>query len=124
MIDFENGSVIKLSQVDEGEVAKDITPILVNGEHILGAYKSIRDYCVFTDKRLISVNVQGVTGKKKAYTSLPYKKVSIFSVETAGVVDLDGELELVFSGVGSVRFEFTGGSDIKQICQVISEYIL
>ena len=124
MIDFENGSVIKLCQVDESEVTEDIMPVLTNGEHILGAYRSVRDYCVFTDKRIISVNVQGVTGRKRAYTSLPYKKVSIYAVETAGIVDIDGELELVFSGVGSVKFEFTGGSDIKQICQVMSEYIL
>lgn len=68
--------------------------MLINGEEIIGSYKAMRDYCVFTNKRVIAVNVQGMTGKKKDFTSLPYSKVSAYSVETAGVLDLDSELEM------------------------------
>lgn len=124
MIDFTNGTFIKLKQVKPDSIIKDIQPLLIENENIIGAYKGIRDYCVFTDKRVISVNVQGVTGKKKDYTSLPYSKISAYSVETSGVFDLDSELEMYFSGLGKVKFEFTGRSDIVQIGQIISSYVL
>ena len=115
MIDFNNSAFVKMKPVDPGSLMNDIQPLLINGEQVIGAYKAMRDYCVFTDKRVISVNVQGMTGKKKDFTSLPYSKVSAYSVETAGVVDLDSELELYFSGLGKVKFEFTGQSNIVQI---------
>jgi hypothetical protein len=79
---------------------------------------------VFTNKRIIAVNVQGITGKKQDYSSLPYSKVQAFSVETAGVIDLDSELELYFSALGKVKFEFTGDSNVKAISQAIAAYAL
>lgn len=124
MIDFNNSAFVKMKQVNPSSVMSDIQPLLINGEQIIGAYKAMRDYCVFTDKRVISVNVQGMTGKKKDFTSLPYSKVSAYSVETAGVLDLDSELEIYFSGLGKVKFEFTGQSNIVQIGQIISKFIL
>ena len=78
----------------------------------------------FINKRIISVNVQGLTGKKKDFTTLPYSKIQAFSVETSGVLDLDSELELYFSGLGKVKFEFTSGSDIVTLGKLISEKIL
>ena len=124
MIDFKNSDYVKLKQIDPSSVLKDVQPLLIEQEQIIGAYKAIRDYCIFTNKRLIAVNVQGVTGKKKDFSSLPYPKVVAYSVETAGVFDLDSELELYFSGLGKVKFEFTGSSNIVQIGQTISRYIL
>lgn len=61
--------------------AEDVLPLFIEGEEIIGCYKGIRDYVVFTNKRIISVNVQGVTGKKKDYTSLPYSKIQVFSIK-------------------------------------------
>ena len=58
------------------------------------------------------------------YTSLPYSKISAFSLETAGVFDMDAELTLHMSGVGRVKFEFTGNTDVKEICLQISKYAL
>lgn len=124
MIDFNNSAFVKMKQVNPSSVMSDIQSLLINGEQIIGAYKAMRDYCVFTDKRVISVNVQGMTGKKKDFTSLPYSKVTAYSVETAGVLDMDSELEMYFSGLGKVKFEFTGQSNIVQIGQIISTYIL
>lgn len=86
----------------------------------MSSYSSMRDYVVFTNKRVISVNVQGLTGKKKDFTSLPYSKVQAFSIETAGHFDLDSELQLVFSSLGTVIFEFTGASNVKEIAQLIA----
>ena len=124
MIDFTNSAYVKMKQIDPGSVMGDIQQILINGEQVIGAYKAMRDYCVFTNKRVIAVNVQGMTGKKKDFTSLPYSKVSAYSVETAGVLDLDSELEMYFSGLGKVKFEFTGQSNVVQICLIISNFIL
>lgn len=123
MIDFKNGSFIKLKK-DKTSREAEVRPLLIPGERVIGSYTAMRDYLVFTDKRIISVNVQGFTGAKKDYTSLPYSKVSVFSVETAGTFDLDSELELYFSGVGKVKFEFSGASDIVAIGQAISCYVL
>jgi hypothetical protein len=124
MIDFENGSVFKLSLSDVESIRPSIEPILVDGEDIISSFKTARDFVAFTNKRLIAVNVQGVTGKKQDFTSLPYSKIQAFSIETAGTFDLDAELELWFSGLGTVRLEFKGKTDIRQLAQVIATYTL
>lgn len=123
MIDFQNGSYIKLRSVGL-ESVKDVQSLLIPTEEIRGCFKGVRDHVVFTDKRVICVNTQGVTGKKKDYTSLPYSKVTAYSIETAGHFDLECELQLWFSGLGRVRFEFTSGTNIVQIGQDISQFIL
>lgn len=79
---------------------------------------------MFTTKRIFAINVQGLTGKKKDFTSLPYSKIQAFSVETAGLLDLDSELELWFSGLGKVKFEFTSDANVSAICRMISERVL
>jgi len=124
MIDFGNGLLFKLSKVDPSIGYNAVQQLLIPGETVIGAYKAIRDLVVFTDKRVISINVQGITGKKKDYTTMPYSKISVFSIETAGTLDLDSELEMYFSGVGRVKFEFSGASDIVRIGQIISGYCL
>lgn len=124
MIDFQNGSVFKLKKVEDARFNDEIAPLLIDGESVLGCYQDVRDHVIFTDKRIISVNVQGITGKKKDFTSLPYSKISAFSIETAGTLDLDSELELYYSGLGRVKFEIRGSSDIVKIGQMISVYAL
>ena len=125
MIDFNsNGFFAKLRKVSLSEFNKIINEFLIDGENIIGAYKSVRDGVVFTNKRIIAINVQGITGKKQDYTSIPYSKISTFSLETAGLFDLDSELEIYISGVGKVKFEFTGSTDVKDICKSISKYAL
>ena len=124
MIDFNNASFVKLRPVNDNAFEKMVAPILVNGETHIGSYKGLRDGVVFTNKRIIAINVQGITGKKKDFTSLPYSKIQVFSVETAGAFDLDSELDLWFSGVGHVKFEFIGAADVSYICKVISEKVL
>ncbi len=122
MVDFKNGALFKLRPT------KNVNPViydlLIDGETLIGTYQAIRDYVVFTNKRIISVNVQGLTGKKQDFTSMPYSKISVFSVETSGVLDLDSELEMYFSGLGKVKFEFTGNCDIKAIGKSIASYAL
>lgn len=124
MIDFTNDIFVKMTPVNTKIFGHEVIPYLIPGEDILGAYQALRDGVVFTSKRIIAINVQGITGKKKDMTSLPYSRIQAFSVESAGSFDLDSELELWFSGLGKVRFEFAGEVDISGICQLISKYVL
>jgi hypothetical protein len=124
MIDFKNADFFKLKPVDNSEFASLIAPMAVEGEGIIETFRGIRDGIVFTNKRIFVINVQGLTGKKKDVTSLPYSKIQAFSVETAGVLDLDSELELWFSGLGRVKFEFVARANVSAICKTISKYTL
>jgi PH (Pleckstrin Homology) domain-containing protein len=124
MIDFTNGALFKLNPAPRGEIAPTVEPILIAGEEVVSCYKAMRDFVVFTNKRLIAVNVQGMTGKKRDFTSLPYAKIQAFSIETAGTFDLDAELDLWYSGLGKVRLEFKGNADIRQIGQMIATFTL
>ena len=122
-IDFKNASFVKLKETNLTEAKELVLPILLDGEEIFNAFRGIRDYVLFTDKRIISVNVQGVTGTKKDFTTLPYSHIQSFSVETAGKLDLDSELTLYFS-FGTVKFEFKSSFDIKSFSKFIGNYIL
>lgn len=122
MIDFQNGSFFKLKS-DES-YSQIVSQLLVKDERVIASFKALRDGVVFTDKRVIAVNVQGITGKKRDFTSLPYSKVVAFSVESAGTLDLDAELELWFSGLGKVKFDFSGKVDVAEISRMIAGYVL
>lgn len=124
MIDFQNASFMKLKPVNDNDFAGMITPMFIPGEQIIQSFRGIRDGVVFTNKRIFAINVQGITGKKKDFTSLPYSKIQAYSVETAGVLDLDSELELWFSGMGKVKFEFVARANVADICRMISEKVL
>jgi Bacterial PH domain len=124
VIDFSSGSVFKLNPCKTEDIAPAAAPLVIPGEQIVSCFKAVRDFVVFTDKRLIAVNVQGMTGKKRDFTSLPYSKIQAFSIETAGTFDLDAELDLWFSGLGKVRLEFKGNSDIRQLGHMIASYVL
>lgn len=124
MIDFQNASFMKLKPTSDNDFAPMITPMFIPGESIIQSFRGIRDGVVFTTKRIFAINVQGITGKKKDFTSLPYSKIQAYSIETAGVLDLDSELEIWFSGMGKVKFEFIAKSDVAQICRMISEKVL
>ncbi len=93
-----DGLLGNASTVDIQEVKSELKPILIEKEKVEAAFKLIRDLIVFTDKRLILVDKQGLTGKKIEYHSYPYKSISHFSIETAGRFDLDAELKIWISG--------------------------
>lgn len=124
MIDFNNAAFFKLKPVSDRTFASVIHPMLIPGEELIGTYQGIRDGVVFTNKRIIVINVQGLTGKKKDFTSLPYSKIQAYSVETAGVLDLDSELEIWFSGMGKIKLEFVANANITEICRMISLKVL
>ena len=124
MIDFKNNSIFKLKRVNSSKFDSEMQDILIDNEHIIGCYQDIRDHVIFTNKRVIAVNVQGLTGKKRDYTMLPYSKITAYSIETAGTFDLESELDMYYSGIGQIRFEFRGSSDIIEIARTIAMYAL
>lgn len=124
MIDFSNAKFLKMKPASDSTFSGLLKPMFTEGEIIIGTFQSMRDGVVFTNKRIIAINMQGLTGKKKDFTSLPYSKIQAYSVETAGVLDTDSELDLWFSGLGRVRFEFVQSMNIQEICKLISERVL
>lgn len=106
------------------EAEKETAHILIPGEKVEHAYKLVRDLIIFTDKRLLLVDKQGVTGKKVEFHSVPYPKISHFSVETAGSLDLDSELKVVMSGGSVFSKTFGRGVDIAEVQKVLATYVL
>ncbi|MFC5571316.1 PH domain-containing protein [Lysobacter yangpyeongensis] len=86
------------SEKDLGRIAEDFAPLLAPGESLQRAFGLVRDLIVFTDRRLVFVNKQGVTGSKVEYLSVPYRSIVMFSIETAGHFDLEAELRIWVSG--------------------------
>jgi len=119
MIDFTNSRFIKLSNVAPESLRAQIAHVLVEGEELKLAAKGARDFVVFTDKRVLVVNVQGMTGKKVDVSSLPLKGIQAFSIETAGTFDRDSELDMWFSGLGHVKLEFAGSFDLGYVARLI-----
>ena len=124
LIDFKNKTLVKLKAMELEKGWKVVQNIIIPDEKILYAFSSMRDKLIFTDKRIVSVNVQGITGSKIDYTSIPYSKIQAFSVETSGTFDLDSELEICISGLGTIKFELDSSTNVKGLCQTISTFIL
>jgi hypothetical protein len=120
-----DGIMGNASEVNIQEVQKDFANILTSTENVEKAYKLIRDMFIFTNKRLILVDKQGVTGKKIEYHSIPYKSITHFSIETAGNFDLDAELKIWISGTQMpVQKQFNKSLNIYEVQTVLAEYIL
>lgn len=113
------------SEIDVDDIEDEFEQILAPGEEILRAYRLIRDQFIFTNKRLILVDKQGVTGKKAEYHSIPYKNITHFSVETAGHFDLDAELRIWITGSEEpIEKEFKNDSNIYDIQKMLATYVL
>ena len=125
-INFNEDSVWNLRAIKPESVRADVNGLLIGGEVIVSAFQTVRDQLVFTNKRIIASDVQGVTGKRKSFTTLPYSKVQFFTIQTPGFMELfsDTELLLMFSNGFTAKFEFRGSVDIGQISRVISQYAL
>lgn len=94
---------------------------LIDAETVLVAFKTARDWIAFTDWRVIHVDVQGLTGSKKSYKSVPYRSINAFSIESAGTFDLDGEIKLFVSGLGTIEFKIGKNSDVGALQSLMAE---
>lgn len=124
MIDFNKSLIFKLQPDATGNIAALVSDLLIDGESVIVSFVTIRDGIAFTNKRIIAINVQGLTGQKKDFTSIPYSRIQTFSVETAGKIDLDGELDIWISSVGKVRFEFGFKFDVMKLGRLLSKAVL
>ena len=90
------------------------------------AFQTVRDQLIFTNKRIVSVDVQGITGKRKSFSTMPYSKIQYFSIQTPGFAEIipDSELFIMFSNTFTAKFEFKGNVDIGKIGRMISAYVL
>ncbi|MBR4503188.1 MAG: PH domain-containing protein [Clostridia bacterium] len=125
-ISFNTSGIYTLKPIEMQEVRKEIYALLVPGEVCVTAFQTVRDQVVFTDKRIIAVDVQGLAGKRRSYASLPYSKVQFFSVQTPGMIELtpDSELTLSFGNGVDATFRISGNTDIGALARMIAGFIL
>lgn len=113
------------SEVNLEEVRKDFAGILAPEETIERAYRVIRDMLIFTNKRLVLVDKQGLTGKKVEYHSIPYRSITHFSIETAGHFDLDAELKIwVGSDPTPIEKQFNKSLNIYALQAILAAYVM
>lgn len=120
-----DGLMGNASEVEVERIEGEFERVLAAGERIEKAYLLIRDLFVFTNKRLLLVDKQGLTGNKVEYHSLPYRSITHFSVETAGNFDLDAELKIWISGSPApIQKQFNKKLDIYEVQSVLAGYVL
>ncbi len=120
-----DGVMGNASKIDPAKIQQEFSQILAPGERIEHAYQLIRDYFVFTDKRFVLVDKQGLTGNKVEYHSIPYKSITHFSVEIAGTFDMDAELKIWISGAAApIQKQFNKKLSIYEVQSVLASYVL
>ncbi|MGL4485045.1 MAG: PH domain-containing protein [Anaerovoracaceae bacterium] len=107
----------------EVEVPSDVDELLVEGEVAKYAYKTVRDVAVFTNKRLIVKDAQGITGKKIEIYSLPYSSINMWSTENAGKIDFNSEVEL-WTRAGHIKINLSKKCDIRKFDSLIANSVL
>lgn len=113
------------SEMDPAEAQRELGHLLSRTETVERAYKLIRDMFIFTNKRLILIDKQGLTGKKIDYHSYPYKSITHFSIETAGHYDLDAELKIWISGSPApISKTFNKSLNIYDLQKVLADHVL
>lgn len=121
-----NGLLGNASKMNIEVAQKELQDILMPEEKVDLAFKLVRDLLVFTEKRLIIVDKQGMTGKKVEYKSIPYRSISRFSVETSGHFDLDAELKIWISSaeLPAESLQFRSDDSIVAIQKALAQAVL
>lgn len=113
------------SEMDADALRKEYGPLLCEGEYIEKAFRLIRDKWIFTNKRLIIQDTQGVTGKKREYMSIPYRSIERFSVETAGTFDMDADMKIWIRGEHEpLEQKFGKDSGIIEVQRILATHTL
>ncbi|WP_442786958.1 PH domain-containing protein [Flavobacterium suncheonense] len=112
--------------VDKDTLVKDYSKLLITGETVELGFKLIRDTFIFTNKRLILVEKQGLTGSKIEYKSITYKSITRFSIETAGTFDLEPELKIWVSSEAnpSIVKQFNKSVNVYDVQNVLAHHVL
>jgi hypothetical protein len=112
------------SQADVEEIERDLEAILAEDEQVERAFRLVRDLLIFTNRRFIVVDRQGMTGRKTSYDSIPYRAITHFAVETAGHFDLEAELKIWISGAAEpIQRTFTRGQSILEVQKALASYV-
>ena len=113
------------SKIDPEKIQSEFDQILAPSEQVEHVYQLVRDYFVFTNKRLVLVDKQGLSGSKVEYHSIPYKSITHFSVETGGTLDLDAELNIWISSTAMpIQKRFNKKLSIYEVQSVLASYVL
>jgi hypothetical protein len=113
------------TEISADDVAKQLSQLLVDGEQVVKAYKLIRDQLIFTNRRIIYIDKQGISGNKQEIISIPYRSIDRFSMENAGFMDMDSEIKVWLKGQPHPEaWKFTKGSNILEAHQVLASQVL
>ncbi len=125
-VNFNKDSVFNLKEIKLESIRKDVDGLLIDGEEPVMAFHTVRDQLVFTNRRIIAIDIQGMTGTRKSFTSLPYARIQYFTIQTPGFGEIfaDTELYVMFSNRFTARFEFKSKTDIGKIARLIGDYAL
>lgn len=115
----ETSRILSWTLIGECPIPDDVAELLVPGEKAVAAYKTFRDSAVFTTKRLIVRDAQGMTGKKIEIYSLPYSSINMWSSENAGKIDINSEVEL-WTRAGHIKIKLRKGVDIRKFDKIIA----
>ena len=120
-----SGLLGNASVLDDAKLQADYAQFMTDSETIELGFQVLRDTFVFTDKRLLLVDKQGMRGKKVEYLSIPYSKITKFSIENAGTFDLDAELKIwVGSDPMPIQKKFNKSVNIYDIQKLLATHIL
>ncbi len=120
---MEYKPILSWTLFSECPIPSDLKTILVKGEEPVAAYKTFRDTAIFTNKRIIVKDIQGITGKKVEMYSLPFSSILMWSSENAGHIDINSEIEL-WTRVGQIKICLKRDIDIRKFDKLISDAIL
>ncbi|PAQ15535.1 PH domain-containing protein [Bacillus sp. FJAT-42315] len=120
-----DGLIGNATEADVKTVEKTLKLIVAEGESIEKAFELSKDLIVFSNKRLLFINKQGVTGKKVEYLSIPYRSITLFSIQTAGTFDLEAELLIWIAGnENPIAKQFRKDDSIFDVQRALATYIL
>lgn len=120
----ETDKILEWTLIAECQIPDDVKDLLIEGEEAIAAYKTFRDSAVFTNKRLIVRDAQGITGKKVEIYSLPYSSINMWSTENAGkIFDFNAEVEL-WTRAGHIKVNLQKGVDVRKFDKLIANVLL
>lgn len=120
---MEASDIASWTLQNEIPIPEDVMPLLTPGEQPVAAFRTFRDSAVFTSKRLIVRDAQGITGKKVEIYSLPYSAINMWSSENAGRLDLSSEIQL-WTRAGEIKIKLAKGADIRRLDGLIAWAVL
>lgn len=109
-----NRDRIKIIPVSAANIPQEYAPLFTN-ENVIGCFKGVRDYVIFTDVRIVSIDVQGLTGKQKVIVAVPYSQICEITIETSGYLDVDTDLMIRTTGGTAMAYSFKNGNDVVRI---------